>query len=262
MPARLLRKRRGRKPKWQLACPRRPTCRDCPFRKLGPQCPHDGLWSGRCGDWVWYVRHGKQFRRLWVKPHDPHTPSQRRQRARLGAISAAYSAGLTEAQYDACIAAGAKRRCRPRLGVSGTHTGQQYWVHQELKGKPARKHQFVPRKMQVPKRQRLRKKYKSQVPPPREDTRTTWDPHRLPSGSTPAPHRGAKGLRGKPCASAQGASDKTQAAEPAPEAPKVQHLKTTTRPPLLLSRSTAPIARRFLRRGHRERGVARFTQGP
>ncbi len=29
--------------------------------------------SGRCGDWVWYVRDGHQWRRRWLKPFDPKT---------------------------------------------------------------------------------------------------------------------------------------------------------------------------------------------
>jgi hypothetical protein len=54
----------------------------------------------------------KQFRRLWLRPRDPRTPSQRYWRARFRAASKAYSESLTDEQQDACIAAGAKLPCR------------------------------------------------------------------------------------------------------------------------------------------------------
>ncbi len=92
--------------------------------------------SGRCGDWVWYVRGGHQWRRRWLKPFDPKTAKQLAWRAHLAAASKAYNELLTDEQQDACIAAGAKRRCRPRLGDSGTQTGQQYWVGKECSEKP------------------------------------------------------------------------------------------------------------------------------
>ncbi len=92
--------------------------------------------SGRCGDWVWYVRDGHQWRRRWLKPFDPKTAKQMAWRARLAAASKAYNEALTDEQQDACIAAGAKRRTRPRLGQSGLETGQQYWVGKECKEKP------------------------------------------------------------------------------------------------------------------------------
>jgi hypothetical protein len=38
---------------------------------------------------------------------------------------------LTDEQQDACIAAGAKVRSRPRLGQSGPLTGQQYWMRKD-----------------------------------------------------------------------------------------------------------------------------------
>ena len=68
---------------------------------------------------------------------DPNTPWQQAWRARLAAASKAYDETLTDEQQDACIAAGAKRRTRPRLGQSGQQTGQQYWVGKECKQKPA-----------------------------------------------------------------------------------------------------------------------------
>ena len=93
--------------------------------------------SGRCGDWVWYVRDGHQWRRRWLKPFDPKTAKQRAWRARLAAASKAYNEALTDEQQDACIAAGAKRRTRPRLGDSGPQTGQQYLVGKKCKDKRA-----------------------------------------------------------------------------------------------------------------------------
>ena len=92
--------------------------------------------SGRCGNWVWYVRNGHQWRRRWVKGFDPKTARQRAWRARLAATSQAYDEVLTEEQRKACIAEGAKRRTRPRLGQSGRQAGQQYWVGKECTEKP------------------------------------------------------------------------------------------------------------------------------
>src|SRR5262249_17301496 len=102
----------------------------------GSRCPLCGppaesfdlaIKGGRCGDWVWYERNGFQWRRRWVKGRDPNTPWQQAWRARLAAASKAYNEKLTKEQQDACIAAGARRRTRPRLGQSGTETGQQWW---------------------------------------------------------------------------------------------------------------------------------------
>ena len=56
--------------------------------------------------------------------------------ARLTAALKAYSEVLTDAEQDACIAAGAKRRTRPRLGQSGPQTGHQYWVSKACLEKP------------------------------------------------------------------------------------------------------------------------------
>ena len=88
-------------------------CRRCPLCTLAGQCVDPALKSGRCGDWVWYMLGRKQFRRLWVKPRDPRTPSQRQWRARLGAASKNYSQTLSDEQQDACVVAGAKVQSRP-----------------------------------------------------------------------------------------------------------------------------------------------------
>ena len=82
------------------------------------------------------MRNGHQWRRRWFKPRDPKTPKQLAWRARLAAASRAYNEVLTDAEQDACIAAGAKKQTRPRLGQSGPETGQQYWVGKECKEKP------------------------------------------------------------------------------------------------------------------------------
>ena len=112
-------------------------CSRCAFCGPSGEC-RDGtaFKSGRCGDWVWYVWNGHQWRRRWVKGFDPKTAKQRAQRARLAAASKAYNEVLTEEQRQACIAEGAKRRTRPRLGQSGPPTGQQYWVGKECSEKP------------------------------------------------------------------------------------------------------------------------------
>jgi len=74
-----------------------------------------------------------------VKPNDPRSWRQRRWRARLTAASRKYSHSLNEKQQDACVAAGAKRRSRPRLGQSGPLTGQQYSVGKECAALPWKK---------------------------------------------------------------------------------------------------------------------------
>jgi hypothetical protein len=86
---------------------RRPGCRDCRFCAPSGRCLETTIRSGRCGDWAWYVLPGnRQCRRLWVKPRDPRTPSQRYWRALLGAASRKFSESLTDEQQDACISAG------------------------------------------------------------------------------------------------------------------------------------------------------------
>ena len=114
---------------------RRSRCRGCPFCAPSGACLDTTIKSGRCGDWVFYLLHAKQFRHLWAKPRDPRTPKQRYWRARLSAASRKYSEALTDEQQNACIAAGAKRRSRPRLAQSGPLTGQQWWVQSQCAGK-------------------------------------------------------------------------------------------------------------------------------
>ena len=66
--------------------------------------------------------------------YDPKTAQQLAWRTHLAAASKAYHEALSEEQRRACIAAGAKRKTRPRLGQSGRQTGQQYWVGGQCKG--------------------------------------------------------------------------------------------------------------------------------
>jgi hypothetical protein len=106
-------------------------CRGCPCLAPSGRCLDPTIKSGRCGDWVWYLRGNKRFRRLYVKLRDPRTPRQLRWRARFGAASQKYSHSLTQEQREAFIAAGAKFRTRPRLAQSGRLTGQQYSIRRE-----------------------------------------------------------------------------------------------------------------------------------
>jgi hypothetical protein len=110
---------------------RRRSCRRCPLRGPWGECRASGLKSGRCGDWVWYLRGRKQCRHLYVKPQDPRTPRQLHWRARFGAASKTYSESMTEEQRAACVAAGAKLHSRARLAQSGSLTGQQYSIRRE-----------------------------------------------------------------------------------------------------------------------------------
>jgi hypothetical protein len=78
-----------------------------------------------------YMRGSKQCRRRYARPMDLRTVAQLLCRARFTGASRRYSRLLTDAQQDACIAAGSKVQSRPRLGQSGPLTGQQYWVHKD-----------------------------------------------------------------------------------------------------------------------------------
>lgn len=106
-------------------------CHPCPFRAPSGRCLDRRLKSGRCGDWIWYMRGGKQCRRSYARPKDPRTLAQMHSRGRLSAASRLYSQALMDEQQDACITAGAKVQSRRRLDQSGPLTGQQYWVHKE-----------------------------------------------------------------------------------------------------------------------------------
>jgi hypothetical protein len=152
-----------------------PRCRRCGLWKPSGECADTAIKSGRCGDWIWYVFHGKQCKRRYVRPKDPRTLPQLRSRGRLSAASKLYSQALPDQQQVACIAAGKKKRCRRRLGPSGVMTGHQYWVHKERARRKAlskaTKPQIAP-----------------QLSPPQALPRPTSDAHRLPTGRTPDAH--------------------------------------------------------------------------
>jgi hypothetical protein len=151
-------------------------CLGCPFRAPSGQCRDRTIRSGRCGDWVFYLLPGgKQWRRRWVRPKDPRTPAQLQNRARLGRASHRYGARLTEAEQNACTAAGAKRQSRPRLGQSGPLTGQQYSVRQAY-AQPAAANA---RSTKIP----------AQAPRPQKLTRPTWGAPRGRAVIAPGPRR-------------------------------------------------------------------------
>ena len=189
MKARALRKRPGRKPKTLSALPRRPSCRDCRFRSPSGACLDPVLTSGRCGDYVRYVRGNKRYRRLYVKPSNPRTSRQQRWRDRFGAASSKYSHSLTEEQRVACIAAGAKLRSQPRLGQSGPLTGQQYSIRREFGANANSRLKQPGETTKVPQLQRVTRKYKSQVLQPQRLMRSTPDHRRGMSVTLPLPYR-------------------------------------------------------------------------
>ena len=106
-------------PDMRRAARKKRRCRRCPFCAPSGRCLDRTLKSGRCGDWIWFVRYGKRCRRPYARPTDPRTLAQLRSRGCLSAASKIYSRWLTDEQQDACIAAGAKLRTRPRLGKLG-----------------------------------------------------------------------------------------------------------------------------------------------
>ena len=158
---------KGRKTLHKPHLPRRPRCRDCPFRAPSGRCLDRTIKSGRCGDWVWYLRARKQWRHLYVKPRNPRTPRQQHWRARFGAASKKYSHSLTDEQRDACIALGAELRSRPRLGQSGRLTGQQYGIRREYGANAAERPQNAEKRRKA------------------LQTKGFWYPHRVHTGVVP-----------------------------------------------------------------------------
>ena len=152
------------------------SCRGCPFCGPSGECLDPTPKSGRCGDWVWYFRNGKQCRRRYAFPRDPRTPAQLCCRARLGVVSKAYSYSVTPEQRAACIAAGAKVQSQPRLAQSGPLTGQQYWVRREFAGENAESE--VTKAKSAPK-----------VAQKHGITRSTWGIHRSIAGVAPGQRR-------------------------------------------------------------------------
>src|ERR1039457_3238881 len=51
-------------------------CRRCPLRAPSGRYLNPTLRSGRCRDWIWYMRGGKQCRRRYTRPRDPGTLAQ------------------------------------------------------------------------------------------------------------------------------------------------------------------------------------------
>jgi hypothetical protein len=152
------------------------VCRRCPFCGPSGECLDPALKSGRCGDWIWWVLHGKQIRRPYFYPRDPRSPAQLRSRARFSAASGKYSDYLTEKQRNACITAGAKRRSRPRLGQSGPLTGQQYSIRKEYA-------------LQKAHGKAIKGPLAPQVAQPQRLNPTSSDPHRGATGAPPDRHR-------------------------------------------------------------------------
>jgi hypothetical protein len=152
------------------------VCRRCPFCGPSGECLDPALKSGHCGDWIWWLRHGKQIRRPYIRPHDPRTAAQLRSRARLTAASRKYSDSLTEKQRNACIKAGAKRRTRPRLSQSGALTGQQYSIRKEYA-------------LQEAHGNAMKTPLAPQVPQPQKLKVTSWDRPQGAPGVPPERHR-------------------------------------------------------------------------
>ena len=154
----------------------RQQCRRCPLRAPSGRCLNPTIRSGRCGDWIWYMRGGKQCRRRYARPKDPATLAQLLCRARFTAVSTRYGRSLTVEERAACIAAGAKVRSRSRMGQSGALTGQQYWVrkdsaHAKMNVKPTKA------------------KTAPQLRQPQRLTRSTSGLHRSPSRVSPESRR-------------------------------------------------------------------------
>jgi hypothetical protein len=151
-------------------------CRRCPLRASSGRCLNPVFRSGKCGDWIWSVRGGKQHRRRYARPKDPCTLAQPLCRARFKTASRRYSRSLTEEERVPCMAAGAKLRSRSRHAQRGPLTGQQYWVRQDsaqakVKVKPT-KAKTAPQLLQ-----------------PEKVTRSTSDQYRIYTGHTPSIHR-------------------------------------------------------------------------
>ncbi len=102
-----------------------------------PPGSETALLSGRFGDWVYFVRNGKQFRRRYVVPANRRTPGQLRTRATFGAAAKywSHSDQLTDPAREAWETTANQVQSRPRLEQSGPLTGQQYFVACACKGK-------------------------------------------------------------------------------------------------------------------------------
>lgn len=83
--------------------------------------------SGRCGDYVFYMRRRKLFRRRYVVPRNARTAARRHTRRSFGAIARAWGGKLTEQQRRAWMASGTKVKSHPRLWESGPLTGEMHF---------------------------------------------------------------------------------------------------------------------------------------
>ncbi len=101
-----------------------------------PPGSETALLSGRFGDYVYFVRNAKQFRRRYVVPTDRRTPGQLRTRATFGAAAKywSHSDQLSDPARQAWETAANQVQSRPRLEQSGPLTGQQYFVGCACKG--------------------------------------------------------------------------------------------------------------------------------
>jgi hypothetical protein len=184
-------------------------CRRCPFCAPSGRCLERTIKSGRCGDWIWFVRYGKQVCRPYVRPRDPRTPAQLRSRARLSAASRKYGNSLTEKQRDACIAAGAKLRSRPRLGQSGPLTGQQYSIRK----------QFA---LQKAHGNGMRTATALQVLQPQKVKPTTWEPRRGASRVSPERRRLDAGRGKRPRRASKSVECGNKKERPPSQTPQIQ----------------------------------------
>jgi hypothetical protein len=83
--------------------------------------------SGRCGQYVFYMRRRKLCRRRYVIPRNVRTAARRRTRGAFGDIAKAWGERLTEEQRLAWVASGAKVKSHPRLWQSGRLTGEMHF---------------------------------------------------------------------------------------------------------------------------------------
>jgi hypothetical protein len=168
-------------------------------RKLHAMLKMDGKpKSGRCGEYVYYLRKGRQCWRRYVVPKDPRTPPQQRSRAAFGAASKTWSQSkrLTEKQRDAWYADGAKKQSRPRLGQSGPLTGQQNYIGRNCTRKQ-RDYEMLShppqREQEKAKKKGLRPELTAQVSQLQPVTRSTSGTRRAHPVSAPSQHRVSRG---------------------------------------------------------------------
>jgi len=154
MKARAFRKRPAVSQRRPLPCREGPV-RDCRFRAPSGACLDPVLTSGRCGDYIRYVRGNRQYRRLYARPTDPRTLKQKRWRARFGDASSKYSQSLTDEQQDARIAAGRSCGAGHAWAQSGLLTGQQYSIRKEFTANAESRKQKPAQAEKVPQLQRL-----------------------------------------------------------------------------------------------------------